>query len=412
MSLKQSFATNAENRYRQASGRADPHPRTPPALWALALGAFGVGMTEFTPIGLLPQIATTFDVTIPSAGWVVSAYAIGVLLGAPLMTVLGLHVPRKRMLMLLMGVYAAGNLLTALAPTYAVMLGGRVLTSFTHGAFFGLGAVVAAELVGQARRAAAVAFMFTGLTLANLAGVPLGTWLAAVTGWRSTFLAMTVLGLASATAIGLLVPTLTRPAGVDLRREVRALRDVQVLLAMLMTLLGFGGVFAAITYLAPMMTTVSGFAPEAMPWLLMVLGIGMVIGNWAGGRLADRTLTATVAGALGVLVLALAAFAFTAHSRPLAVLTVFVIGAVGFATVPPLQTVVMDRAAAAPTLASALNIGAFNLGNALAAWLAGLAIAAGHGYTSASWVGAALTGAGLAIAGLSHLIHRRRHAQP
>lgn len=361
--------------------------RTPAALWALALGAFGIGMTEFVAIGLLPLVASDFGVPIPLAGWVVSAYALGVLAGAPLMTVLGVRMPRKRMLTLLMVVFTVGNLLTAVAPAFGVLLAGRIVTSFTHGAFFGIGSVVAAELVGPARRSAAVAFMFTGLTVANLAGVPLITWLGNTAGWRATFLAIAAIGVVVVLAIVRLVPALPRPAGVHLRRELSALANAGALLAMLMTLLGFGGVFAAITYLAPMMTELAGFTPAGITWLLVVLGVGMVIGNWAGGKLADRALMPTVLASLAALTVALAAFAFTAHSQPLAAINVFLIGALGFATVPPLQTRVLDQASDAPTLASALNIGAFNMGNAVAAWLAGAAIDAGFGYTSASWVG-------------------------
>jgi len=376
-------------------------------LWALALGVFGVGVTEFVPVGLLPQVAADFGVTIPIAGWVVSAYAAGVLLGAPLMTMLGVRVPRKRMLMLLMIVFTTGNLLTALAPSFEVMIAGRVVTSFTHGAFFGIGAVVAAELAGPARRSKAVAFMFSGLAIANLAGVPLGTWLGAVAGWRVTFLAIAVLGALTVATIGILVPHLPRPEGVNLRHQVKALGDVQVVLALLMTLLGFGGVFAALTYLAPMMTEVAGFAEGSMTWLLIVLGIGMFLGNWVGGKMADRALMPTVFTGLGALVLALVAFVFTVHVQPLAVVNIFVIGLLGMAAIPPLQTVVLHRASSAPTLASAINIGAFNFGNAVAAWLAGLTIGAGFGYASANWVGALMTSAGLILAVVSVLIARR-----
>lgn len=380
---------------------------TPVTLWALALGVFGVGVTEFVPVGLLPQIASDFGVSIPAAGWVVSSYATGVLIGAPLMTMIGIRVPRKLMLMLLMGIFTAGNLLSAFAPSFELLLGGRVITSFTHGAFFGIGAVVAAELAGPARRSAAVAFMFSGIALANLAGVPLGNWLGDIAGWRATFIAIAVLGLATVAAIALLVPALTQPNGVNLRREFKALGDTQVILALLMTLFGFGGVFAALTYLAPMMIEVAGFTPSAMTWLLIVLGVGMVVGNWLGGKMADIALMPTVFVGLGALVLALGAFVFTAHNQPAAVVNIFFIGALGMAAVPPLQTVVLERASAAPTLASAINIGAFNFGNAVAAWFAGMTISAGLGYTSASWVGALMTLLGLTLAAVAVLLARR-----
>lgn len=376
-------------------------------LWVLALGVFGVGVTEFVPMGLLPQLASDFGVSIPVAGWAVSAYAIGVLLGAPLMTMLGVRMPRRRMLAVLMGIFTVGNLLSAFAPTFEILLGGRVVTSFTHGAFFGIGSIVAAELAGPARRSAAVAFMFSGLAIANLIGVLAGTWLGAVAGWRVTFIAVAVLGALTLAAILTLVPALPQPAGAHLRREFRALGDVQVVLALLMTLLGFGGVFAALTYLAPMMTQVAGFPESSLWWILAVLGIGMVVGNWLGGKMADRALMPTVLISLLALALALAAFMFTLSTPALAVVNVFLLGAFGMATVPPLQTLVLDRAAAAPTLASAINIGAFNLGNAVAAWLGGLTISAGFGYASANGVGALMTMGAVGIAVVTLVVRTR-----
>jgi DHA1 family inner membrane transport protein len=373
----------------------------------LALGVFGVGVTEFVPVGLLPQIAAEFAVSIPAAGWVVSSYAAGVLVGAPLMTLLGVRVPRKKMLVLLMVIFTVGNLLTAFAPSFGLLLGGRVLTSFTHGAFFGIGSVVAAELAGPERRSKAVAVMFSGIALANLAGVPLGTWLGHELGWRATFIAISVLGVIMIAALATLIPHLPTPAGVRLRHEVSALGNPQVLLALLMTLLGFGGVFAALTYLTPIMTEVTGFGESAMTPILIVLGLGMFIGNWFGGKMADKALMPTVVGSLAALVVALFPFTFTSHQPVLAVINVFLLGALGMATVPPLQTLVLQRASAAPTLASAINIGAFNLGNAVAAWLAGFTIAAGLGLESAGWVGALMTLTALILAFVSVALMRR-----
>ncbi len=373
----------------------------------LALGVFGVGVTEFVPVGLLPQIAAEFQVSIPAAGWVVSSYAAGVLVGAPLMTLLGVRVPRKKMLVLLMVIFTVGNLLTAFAPSFGLLLGGRVLTSFTHGAFFGIGPVVAAELAGPERRSKAVAVMFSGIALANLAGVPLGTWLGHELGWRATFIAVSVLGAIMIAALATLIPHLPTPAGVRLRHEVTALGNPQVLLALLMTLLGFGGVFAALTYLTPIMTEVTGFGESAMTPILIVLGVGMFIGNWFGGKMADKALMPTVVGSLAALVVALFAFTFTSHQPVLAVINVFLLGALGMATVPPLQTLVLQRASAAPTLASAINIGAFNMGNALAAWLAGSTISAGLGLESAGWVGALMTLTALVLAFVSVALMRR-----
>ncbi|MEW1638313.1 MFS transporter [Streptomyces sp. NPDC093801] len=379
----------------------------PLALLALAIGAFGIGTTEFVIMGLLPEVAAGYGVSIPTAGLLVTGYALGVVLGAPVMTVLGTRVPRKRMLMLLMGLFVAGNVLSALAPAFGVMLAGRVVASLAHGAFFGIGAVVAAGLVAPERKAGAIAMMFTGLTVANVVGVPLGTLVGQHLGWRVTFLIVAALGVVGLLGIARLVPELPRPEGVRIRHELAAFRNVQVLLAMAMTVLGFGGVFAAITYISPMLTHVAGFADTSVTWLLVLFGLGMVAGNLVGGRFADRALMPMLYVSLGALALVLAAFALTAHSKAGAAVTVALIGALGFATVPPLQKRVLDQAAGAPTLASAVNIGAFNLGNALAAWLGGLVISAGLGWTAPNWVGAALAASALVLALVSGALERR-----
>ncbi len=379
----------------------------PLALVALAIGAFGIGTTEFVITGLLPQVASDLGVSIPTVGLLVTGYALGVVVGAPPMTVLGTAMSRKRVLMLLMGLFIAGNLLSALAPGFGVMLAGRVVASLAHGAFFGIGSVVAAELVAPHRRAGAIALMFTGLTVANVVGVPLGTLIGQVASWRTTFAVVAGLGAVGLIGVAVLVPEMPRPEGVRLRHEVAALRDVQVVLAMGMTVLGFGGVFAAITYIAPMMVRVAGFPEGAVTWLLVLFGLGMVAGNLVGGRFADRALMPMLYVSLGALALVLAAFTLTAHSRILAAVTVTLIGALGFATVPPLQKRVLDLAHGAPTLASAVNIGAFNLGNALSSWLGGLVIAAGLGYTAPNWVGALLTASALVLAVLSAALERR-----
>jgi DHA1 family inner membrane transport protein len=379
----------------------------PLALLALAVGAFGIGTTEFVAMGLLPDIADDYGVSIPTAGWIVSGYALGVVLGAPVTTILGTRLGRKTMLMLLMGLFLLGNLLSALAPSFGVLLLGRVLTSLAHGSFFGIGSVVAADLVAPTKRAGAIAFMFTGLTVANVVGVPLGTYVGHAAGWRTTFGGIAVLGVIGLIGIATLVPALPRPDGARLRQELAALGNVQVLLAMAMTVLGFGGVFAAITYIAPMMTGVAGFADSAVTWLLVLFGVGMFLGNLLGGRYADRALMPMLYVTLGGLALVLALFTLTAHHEVLAAVTILLVGGLGFATVPPLQKWVLDQAHGAPTLASAVNIGAFNLGNALAAWLGGVVIAAGLGYTAPNWVGALLAGSALLLALWSAALERR-----
>ncbi|MFF7363937.1 MFS transporter [Streptomyces sp. NPDC008125] len=380
----------------------------PLALLALAIGAFGIGTTEFVIMGLLPEVAADFQVSIPTAGFLVTGYALGVVVGAPLMTLLGTRVSRKRMLMLLMGLFIIGNVVSALAPVFGVMIVGRVIASLAHGAFFGIGSVVAADLVAPQKKAGAIAMMFTGLTVANVVGVPLGTYIGQTAGWRVTFLVVAVLGVLGLLGVAKLVPEQPRPYGVRLRHELAAFRNVQVLLAMAMTVLGFGGVFAAITYITPMMTGIAGFAPSSVTWLLVLFGVGMVVGNLLGGKFADRHLMPMLFVTLGALAVVLALFTVTAHNKAAAAVTVVLIGALGFATVPPLQKRVLDQASGAPTLASAVNIGAFNLGNALSAWLGGMVIAAGFSYTAPNWVGAALAGAALILAVMSSLLERRQ----
>ncbi|OAR23837.1 MFS transporter [Streptomyces sp. ERV7] len=379
----------------------------PLALLALAIGAFGIGTTEFVIMGLLPEVADTFDVTIPMAGYLVTGYALGVVLGAPLMTVLGTRISRKRMLMLLMGFFIVGNVLSAVAPVFGLMLAGRIVASLAHGAFFGIGSVVAADLVAPEKKAGAIAMMFTGLTVANVIGVPLGTLVGQQIGWRTTFFVVAALGVVGLLGVAKLIPDMPRAEGVRLRDEIAAFRNVQVLLAMAMTVLGFGGVFAAITYITPMMTHVTGYADGSVTWLLVLFGLGMVAGNLIGGRFADRALMPMLYVSLSGLAVVLALFTLTAHDKTASAVTVFLIGALGFATVPPLQKRVLDQAAGAPTLASAMNIGAFNLGNALSAWLGGLVIAAGFGYTAPNWVGAALAASAVVLAVVSSALERR-----
>ncbi|MFE5810465.1 MFS transporter [Streptomyces sp. NPDC056491] len=385
------------------------------SLLALAIGAFGIGTTEFVIVGLLPEVADDLSVSIPSAGMLVTGYALGVVVGAPLMTAAGARLPRKTMLVVLMAVFIAGNLLCALAGDYTALMGGRLIAALTHGAFFGIGSVVAADLVAPDRRASAIALMFTGLTLANVLGVPLGTFLGQEFGWRSTFWAVTGIGVVGLLGLIALVPAQPAPERGALRGELAVFRKPQVWLALTTTVLGFGGVFASFTYLAPMMTELAGFSDGAVAWLLVLFGVGLCVGNVLGGRAADRSLMPSLYLILGGLCLVLVIFTFTSRATVPAAITLAAFGAIGFATVPPLQARVMQQAAGAPALASAANIAAFNLGNALGAWLGGLAVAHGLGWTSPTWIGAGLAAAGLGTAALSGRLDRRsrgRHAQP
>ncbi|MCX4639450.1 MFS transporter [Streptomyces sp. RPA4-5] len=380
----------------------------PLALLALAIGAFGIGTTEFAVMGLLPDMAAGFGVSIPLAGYATTLYALGVVIGAPLMTALGTRFTRKQMLMLLMGLFIVGNLLTGIAPNFGIMLAGRIVAAFTHGAFFGIGALVAADLVAPQKRATALSLMFSGLTVANVVGVPAGTMLSQHFDWRTTFYAITALGVIGLLGIVKLIPAQRAKAASPMGSELAVFRNPQVGLAMLMTILGFGGVFAAVTYLASMMTEVTGFAPSSVIWLTAVFGLGMVGGNLVSGRFTDRAMMPMLYVSLTGLALSLAAFTFTAHDKIAATVTIALIGIFGFATVPPLQKRVMDQAASAPTLASAGNIAAFNFGNALAAWLGGIVISAGLGYTAPNWVGALMTVAALGVAIFASALERRK----
>ncbi|WP_340561856.1 MFS transporter [Streptomyces sp. GSL17-111] len=370
----------------------------PLAVLALAIGAFGIGMTEFVMMGLLPDVAEDLGTSVPTAGHLVSAYAIGVVIGAPLLTAVGARVPRRRMLVALMALFTVGNLASVLAPGFGTLLAGRLLAGLPHGAFFGVGAVVAARLVAPDRQARAVAAMFLGLTVANVVGVPAGTALGQHFGWRATFLVVTAVGVVAMAALAALVPRLPRESGAGLGGELRALADRQVLLGLLTAVFGFAGVFAVYSYLASTVTEVTGLAESSVTLVLALFGIGMTLGALVAGPLTDRALRPTLYGSLTALALVLLAFHFTAHVRWAALVTVVLIGAVGFMTTTPLQLLVMNKARAAPTLASASNHSAFNLANAGGAWLGGLAVSAGWGWTSPSLVGAGLAVLGLAVA--------------
>jgi DHA1 family inner membrane transport protein len=350
-------------------------------------------------------VATDLHVSIPTAGLLVTGYALGVAVGAPLMTVGTGRLHRKTVLLALIGLFALGNLICALAPTYAVLMGGRITAALGHGAFFGVGSVVAAALVPPDRRASAIALMFTGLTLANILGVPFGTLVGQLYGWRATFWIITALALLAVLAIQIWVPPVPHEEPPDLRREVVVLQRPQVLLALVTTMLGFGGVFTTFTYIAPILEDVSGFAPSSVTWILLLFGVGLTIGNVLGGRLADRRLMPTLLGGLVFLAVVLVAFGFTSHDQAAAVVTVVLWGMASFVIVPPLQMRILDAAKEAPALASSLNIAAFNVGNAGGAFLGGRVIEAGLSLTDVPWAGALVTLAGLATAALSLAVH-------
>ncbi|MFD3684930.1 MFS transporter [Nocardiopsis sp. NPDC058631] len=375
----------------------------PLALYALAVGGFGIGLTEFVIMGLLPEVGADFGVTPTVAGYLISGYALAVAVGGVGLTALLHTVNRKRALLLLMVLFIAGNTVSALATTYEVMLTGRILAALCHGAFFGIGAVLAAGLVPAHRKAAAISVMFAGLTTANVLGVPFGTFLGQALGWRSTFWAITAIGIVAFVGIVALVPDTgaaekaERSGSGGLRVEFGAFRSLQVWLSLAVTVLGFGGMFGGFTYIAFTLTEVTGFSSAAVPWLLVLIGVGLFAGNLLGGRFADRDLGRTLLILLTGLALVLGVFALVAHLPWATVAALVLMGGFGFATVPGLQMRIMGFADTAPTMASGANIAAFNVGNALGAWAGGLGLAAGQGYTSPLWTGGLITLVGLGV---------------
>lgn len=378
-----------------AAGTATPSARL--ALLALAIGAFGIGTTEFSPMGLLPVIAQGVDVSIPTAGLLISAYAVGVLVGAPFMTLAFSRFGKRTALMLLMTIFTVGNLMSAMAPGYFTLLAARLVTSLNHGAFFGLGAVVAASLVPKEKQASAVAAMFMGLTIANIGGVPAATWVGQQIGWRMAFAGTAVIGLAAITALWFALPKGERGRMPDVKRELRVLTRPAVLLSMATTVMGSGAMFALYTYVAPTLETLTGASGSFVTLALALIGVGFTIGNWLGGRLADWSLdgaTKIFLGALAAIMFVLPLL-FASHAG--AAIGLLVWGGAAFAIVPPVQMRVMEAASEAPGLASSINVGAFNLGNALGAALGAAVISLGLGYAAVSITGGLLAAAGLGL---------------
>lgn len=366
-------------------------------LMALALGAFGIGVTEFSPMGMLPVIAADLGVSIPSAGMLISAYAFGVLLGAPLMTLVFANMARRNLLLLSMAIFTAGNLMSALADSYNLLLVSRIITSFNHGAFFGVGAIVAMNVVPPEKRAGAVAAMFSGLTIATIGGVPLASYIGEIVGWRPAFYAMALIGLVTMLALRLSLPPMANKQKADVRNELRVLGKKPVLIALLLTVVSSSAMFTVFTYIVPILqleTQASTFFVTAM---LVLYGVGLAVGNILGGRFADRSMDLTLIGSLIAVMVLLVVFAVTVAVPLLVVPLIFLWGVASFALVPPLQAMVVQEAAEAPSLASAMNIGAFNLGNALGAMLGALMISAGFGLKTVPLAGAATAAVGLVM---------------
>lgn len=369
--------------------------KTNPALLALAIGAFGIGVTEFTPMGMLPLIAGDLGVSIPSAGLLVSAYALGVLVGAPVTTLAFARAPRRGLLVGLMGLFTVGNLLAACAPGYTVLMFARVLTSFDHGAYFGVGSVVAASLVPADRRAAAMASMFAGLTIATIGGVPLAAWVGQMLGWRASFFGIAGIGVVAMISLRLALPPLRNDGASDVRGELRVLARRPVLEALALTVVSSSAMFTMFTYIVPILKSETMASTGFVTAMLVVFGVGLTAGNWLGGRFADRSLDGTLMCSLAAVVLLLLAFAALMRSEAVVAILVFLWGAASFALVAPLQMRVMVAASEAPNLASAMNIGAFNLGNAIGAAFGGWVIGAGFGFPAVPVAAAAMASAGL-----------------
>ncbi|MGW7379471.1 MFS transporter [Streptomyces sp. NPDC054794] len=385
----------------------------PLALLALAVGAFGIGTTEFVMMGLLPDVADDLHISIPTAGHLVSAYALGVVIGAPLLAAVTARMSRRTVLMALMALFVAGNALSAFAPGYDSLLAARFLSGLPHGAFFGVGAVVATTMVPPTRKARSVSLMFLGLTVANVAGVPVATLMGQHLGWRATFLGVSAIGVAAIASLALLIPHDHAPApAAGLRGELAALRSVPVWLALGTTVAGFGALFAAYSYITPMLTDSAGYAESSVTLVLALFGVGATAGNLLGGRLSDHSLRATLFGGLVSLTAILSLFPLLMRTPVMAAVAVILLGTAAFVTGSPLQLMVMEKASTAPSLASSANQAAFNLANAGGAWIGGLALAAGFGTTSPALAGAGLAVLGLAVAGTAYLVDRHRATLP
>lgn len=379
-------------------------------LIALALASFGIGTTEFVIMGLLPSVAADLQVTIPAAGLLVTGYALSVTFGSPFLAVATARMDRRQALLLLMGVFIAGNVLCAVAANYWLLMGARVVTALCHGAFFGLGAVVASSLVPLHKRAQAIAMMFAGLTLANVLGVPFGTAIGEAMGWRNTFWAVVVIGFAAAAALYAWLPRDIPVPKVNFLREAASIGSTQVVLAMAISVLASASLFSVFTYIAPMMQDVTGLSGHAITVMLLIFGVGLTVGNFVGGRLGDWKLMPSVIGIFLLLIPTLALLSLTSHAMLPAAVTLFVWGALVFALVSPLQMRVVTEASAAPNLASTVNQGAFNFGNAIGAWIGGVGITWGVAYDQLPWIGVSLAVVALALTLVSWRIDVRRRS--
>ncbi|KQW89401.1 MFS transporter [Acinetobacter guillouiae] len=366
-------------------------------LLALAIGAFAIGTTEFSPMGFLPQIAENLNISIPTAGMLITAYALGVMIGAPFMTLWFGRFPRRKALILAMIIFTIGNILAAIAPNYWGLMAARILTSLNHGVFFGIGSIVATSVVSKDKQASAVATMFMGLTIANIGGVPLATWVGQNIGWRMSFAAIALLGVITMLSLWKALPEDKASQRPDVKAELKVLTRLPVVLALLTTVMSAGAMFTLYTYIAPSLQNITHASPMFITLMLVLIGIGFSIGNHLGGKFADLSLTKTLTSFLLLLMVSMLLFPILAQTQIGAALALIVWGAAAFAVVPPLQMRVMSVAHEAPGLASSVNIGAFNLGNALGATAGGAVLSMGMSYAAVSIAGAVLTALGLVL---------------
>ncbi|BAP34995.1 MFS transporter [Acinetobacter guillouiae] len=366
-------------------------------LLALAIGAFAIGTTEFSPMGFLPQIAENLNISIPTAGMLITAYALGVMIGAPFMTLWFGRFPRRKALILAMIIFTIGNILAAIAPNYWGLMAARILTSLNHGVFFGIGSIVATSVVPKDKQASAVATMFMGLTIANIGGVPLATWVGQNIGWRMSFAAIALLGVITMLSLWKALPEDKASQRPDVKAELKVLTRLPVVLALLTTVMSAGAMFTLYTYIAPSLQNITHASPMFITLMLVLIGIGFSIGNHLGGKFADLSLTKTLTSFLLLLMVSMLLFPILAQTQIGAALALVVWGAAAFAVVPPLQMRVMSVAHEAPGLASSVNIGAFNLGNALGATAGGAVLSMGMNYAAVSIAGAVLTALGLVL---------------
>lgn len=366
-------------------------------LLALAIGAFAIGTTEFSPMGFLPQIAENLNISIPTAGMLITAYALGVMIGAPFMTLWFGRFPRRKALILAMIIFTIGNILAAIAPNYWGLMAARILTSLNHGVFFGIGSIVATSVVPKDKQASAVATMFMGLTIANIGGVPLATWVGQNIGWRMSFAAIALLGVITMLSLWKALPEDKASQRPDVKAELKVLTRLPVVLALLTTVMSAGAMFTLYTYIAPSLQNITHASPMFITLMLVLIGIGFSIGNHLGGKFADLSLTKTLTSFLLLLMVSMLLFPILAQTQIGAALALIVWGTAAFAVVPPLQMRVMSVAHEAPGLASSVNIGAFNLGNALGATAGGAVLSMGMSYAAVSIAGAVLTALGLVL---------------